>query len=319
MSQAVDGGADQVIKIPVGNGALGDMDNGAAGVEFGPPRGERGLGCSARIGRPCCGPVVLFPPWDTGPTKWTVPGRSERGYSKVRNGELGDMVRGARPVHEEGREGGPGGIHGRCSLAYFCTGPKTTFSVRACMAQFRTRPGSPSIGGMPSPYGAVSRLARLSGTMPQLMTAGRSPAGPASSNAAPMNNDSARTASTRRSADAARMAWYWAFPGRMKISWISKRIPFGPFRPTRPGKAASRLVSSKSASGGSGMNEAPVWDTWLSKRLPVRKRTSCPCSTRPAATASIGVTWPTKGLEQTSTDAMMSPYWMSALHQFSLL
>lgn len=81
------------------------------------------------------------------------------------------------------------------SLAYFCTGLKMTFSATTSSARFRTQPMGPRRGEMPRPKGAVFRLDRLSGVMPQVITAGRFARGVLRRRAAPMKRGSQRTAS----------------------------------------------------------------------------------------------------------------------------
>lgn len=178
---------------------------------------------------------------DMGPTKCTVSGRSERGYSN--DGTVNRTIASARPgeLMKSARRVPPAAA--TSSDAYCCSARKMSLRATTESIALRIRPIGPGMGFTPRPNGAVSRLARPRGTMPRLTTGGRSP-GRLSSMRAPVKRLSNSTASGRRSAIAPSRAASCAGPGVRKISRGSKRMPGTPERPTRPGKAASMSVSS---------------------------------------------------------------------------
>ena len=135
------------------------------------------------------------------------------------------------------------------------------------------------------PYGAQSWLDRVSGKIPQAITAGRVSRGSLERVAAPTNVTSASTASVGSAAMAAAKGSYWPRAGSITSARTPSRIAATPVAVLACGGGYSAPLPS-------GRNSAPTARTASAYAGPVRNRTRCPREIKCRATPSIGETWP---------------------------
>ena len=284
--------ADELGEVLVGDRPLGDVDDGAAAVEVGPPvrPGRLRAGGAERSGevqrRRRIGPRIL----------------------EGRHGELHDGVGVPGPVEQWERHGDTVqvAVH-RVGDAGDApedpAGERREHLVAWPVEPFRRWQPEAVGGGVAAGQRQREHAANDDGGT----------LGPrvAEHEAPPPNAGSVSTASAGSAAWAAITASYCGRDGVMKMCSMSNANALMPFTPARSGNRSARSSrSSKSASAGSAMCVAPVAATASAKRAPVMKRTRSPRATRCRATASSGVTWPWIG----TLAMMIEDMWCSLAH-----